>query len=170
MIKYSLQCSNGHGFDGWFKDSTTFDQQSTSGLLTCPQCDDPHVAKTLMAPHIGNNAGKNRGAETSLPAPVAPQPMSTPVAPAPALTPVAFTPQQAEAMEQVGEMIKKVKEHILDTCKDVGGNLAEEARKMHYGEKKAAGIYGTATKDDVEDLLDEGIEVMPAPFLQKTDA
>ena len=169
MIKYSLQCSNGHGFDGWFKDSTTFDQQSTSGLLTCPQCDDPHVAKTLMAPHIGNNAGKNRGAKTPLPTAPVSQSMPVPV-PAPAPTPVTFTPQQTEAMEQVGEMIKKVKEHILDTCKDVGGNLAEEARKMHYGEKKAEGIYGTATTNDVEDLLDEGIEVMPAPFLQKTDA
>jgi hypothetical protein len=170
MIKYSLQCSNGHGFDGWFKDSATFDQQSASGLLTCPQCDDPHVAKTLMAPHIGNNAGKNRGArvaDTPASLPPAPAPMPTPVA-APA--PVAFTPQQVEAIEQVGEMVKKVKEHILNTCKDVGNNLAEEARKMHYGEKKSEGIYGTASQDDVEELLDEGIEVMPAPFLQKPDA
>ena len=170
MIKYSLQCSNGHGFDGWFKDSDTFDQQSTSGLLTCPQCDDPHVAKALMAPHIGNNAGKNRGGrtETTLPSST---PAQVPVpAPVSAPAPVAFTPQQVEAMQQAGEMIKKVKEHILNTCKDVGGNLAEEARKMHYGEKKAEGIYGTASMDDVEELLDEGIDVMPAPFLQKPDA
>jgi hypothetical protein len=126
-----------------------------------------------MSPHIANNAGKNRGGpQPTIPlptpssAPVKAVTSSPPVPP----EPVTFTPQQVEAMEQVGEVMKKMKEHVLNTCKDVGNNLAEEARKIHYGEKKAEGIYGIASKDDIEELQDEGIDVLPVPFLQKSDA
>jgi hypothetical protein len=158
MIKYSLQCSNGHSFDGWFKDSATYDSQAESTLLSCPFCADTHVSKAMMSPSLANNAGKKRAART-LPATEAkPQ------------APVAYTPEQMATIQQMNEVVQKLKKHIQDTCTDVGDNLAEEARKIHYGEKKAEGIYGTASKNDVEELLDEGINVLPAPFLQKPDA
>ena len=36
---------------------------------------------------------------------------------------------------------------------------------MHYGEKDAKPIYGTAAPEEVEKLVDEGVEVMPLPDL-----
>ena len=45
----------------------------------------------------------------------------------------------------------------------VGDKFAEEARKIHYEEAEARGIYGEATKDEVVSLVDEGIEFMPLP-------
>jgi hypothetical protein len=52
MIVYSLQCANEHGFDGWFKDSAAFDEQSKSGKLLCPVCNSKKVEKAIMAPAV----------------------------------------------------------------------------------------------------------------------
>ena len=52
MIVYSLNCSNGHVFEGWFRDSTAFDEQSKGGKLLCPVCDSGKVAKAPMAPAV----------------------------------------------------------------------------------------------------------------------
>jgi hypothetical protein len=35
MIHYQVQCSQGHEFDGWFKDSSAFDKQVGRGLIAC---------------------------------------------------------------------------------------------------------------------------------------
>jgi len=43
--------------------------------------------------------------------------------------------------------------------------FAEEARKIHYEEAPARGIYGEASPDDVKSLKEEGIEFYPLPVL-----
>ena len=53
MIAYSLRCHRGHEFDGWFRDSAAFDQQSGSGHLSCPSCNSIRIEKAIMAPAIG---------------------------------------------------------------------------------------------------------------------
>ena len=45
MILFDLQCSAGHGFEGWFKDSSTFEAQVEAGELICPVCGDRQIAK-----------------------------------------------------------------------------------------------------------------------------
>ena len=52
MIAYSLRCHKGHEFEGWFRDSTAFDQQSGSGHLTCPSCNSARIEKAIMAPAV----------------------------------------------------------------------------------------------------------------------
>ena len=52
MIHYQLQCAEGHGFDGWFRDSAAFDQQASAGLLECPVCGGLKVERALMAPSV----------------------------------------------------------------------------------------------------------------------
>lgn len=52
MISYSLRCHKGHEFDGWFRDSTAFDQQSERGQLSCPSCNSVRVEKAIMAPAV----------------------------------------------------------------------------------------------------------------------
>ena len=47
----------------------------------------------------------------------------------------------------------------------VGKSFAEEARKMRYGEAEKRSIYGEATKDEAEELVEEGIEVNQMPWL-----
>ena len=163
MIKYNLRCSQDHGFEGWFKNSDTFDTQLAEGVLTCPTCDDKFIVKALTAPHIANNAGKGRG--TVIPA----SNESTPaLARVPATKPTAKTSVTEEitkawvAMEKATAVLRK---HVIDNCDDVGNKFAEKARKIHYGDEEQRGIYGKATPEEIEDLKEEGIDISPAPFL-----
>ena len=53
--------------------------------------------------------------------------------------------------------------HMSRTAENVGERLPEEARRIHYGETEARDIRGQASAKDVEELLDEGIMVLPLP-------
>jgi hypothetical protein len=52
LIVYSLRCKNGHEFEGWFRDSASYDAQSGEGALCCPTCNSRRVEKAIMAPAI----------------------------------------------------------------------------------------------------------------------
>lgn len=66
MIVYSLQCAKGHSFEGWFKDSSAFDVQSTGGKVVCPVCDSRKVEKAPMAPALPNAVGERKSAPDEL--------------------------------------------------------------------------------------------------------
>lgn len=66
MIVYSLQCSEGHVFEGWFKDSAAFDTQSADSKLVCPVCDSRKVDKAPMAPALPNAVGERKSAPAEL--------------------------------------------------------------------------------------------------------
>jgi hypothetical protein len=57
-------------------------------------------------------------------------------------------------------MVRQVMAHT----EDVGERFAEEARRMHYGEADERAIRGQATLEQTEELLDEGIAVLPLPL------
>ena len=52
MIVYNLRCRNAHEFEGWFRDSTAYEEQARVGALTCPVCDSRKVEKAIMAPAV----------------------------------------------------------------------------------------------------------------------
>ncbi len=52
MVHYTLVCDEGHQFDGWFRDSATFEQQSEQRLVSCPFCASTGVTRGVMAPHV----------------------------------------------------------------------------------------------------------------------
>ncbi|WP_457797757.1 DUF1178 family protein [Methylocystis sp. S23] len=52
MMHYTLVCDGGHDFDGWFRDSATFESQCRQGLVSCPFCASTNVARGVMAPHV----------------------------------------------------------------------------------------------------------------------
>ena len=47
----------------------------------------------------------------------------------------------------------------------VGDKFAEEARKIHFKDVEARGIYGEATQDEVSSLIEDGVDFMPLPNL-----
>jgi hypothetical protein len=61
------------------------------------------------------------------------------------------------------ELLAKVVEHIISQTEDVGTAFPEEARKIHYREAPERRIRGTASRDEVDALRDEGIEVVALP-------
>ena len=52
MIKYTLNCNNGHEFDSWFSNSDSFENLKKNGHLECAICSSKNVQKSLMAPRI----------------------------------------------------------------------------------------------------------------------
>ena len=55
MIVYQLQCRNGHEFEAWFRDSTTYEMQVKDRDIVCPFCGDTDVGKAIMAPNISTS-------------------------------------------------------------------------------------------------------------------
>lgn len=45
MIAFDLLCSNGHLFECWFKDSASYEEQKSAGVINCPICDDLEVER-----------------------------------------------------------------------------------------------------------------------------
>ena len=57
MIVFDLQCreaacSRGGSFEAWFRSNADYDEQRAGGLVTCPFCRSPNVAKAPMAPSV----------------------------------------------------------------------------------------------------------------------
>jgi hypothetical protein len=47
MIAFDLFCSNGHKFECWFKDNVSFEEQKSTGMISCPVCDDCRIEKAF---------------------------------------------------------------------------------------------------------------------------
>lgn len=58
MILFTLRCTSGHEFEGWFRDSERFEAQQIAGEITCPHCGAAQVEKALMAPNIARSRSK----------------------------------------------------------------------------------------------------------------
>ena len=71
------------------------------------------------------------------------------------------------ALQHMQAALMHAVRHVLAHTEDVGPQFAEEARKMHYGETQERGIRGQVTREETEALLDEGIEVMALPMLER---
>ena len=52
---------------------------------------------------------------------------------------------------------------MRENADNVGDKFAEEARKIHFGETEARGIYGEATPEEAKGLVEDGVEFMPIP-------
>lgn len=63
MISFNIRCSKDHEFEGWFRDSATFDSERKKRRITCPICGDAKVEKALSAPNI--STGEKRDAARS---------------------------------------------------------------------------------------------------------
>jgi hypothetical protein len=60
MIAFDLFCSKGHKFECWFKDSSSFEEQKSTGLITCPICNDHQIEKAFSPFRIKKNGEKKR--------------------------------------------------------------------------------------------------------------
>ena len=73
-------------------------------------------------------------------------------------------PSTAQAEDQAAA-IAEMRRQIEANSDYVGGEFVTEARKMHLGEVQERSIYGEANLDEAKELLEEGIPVLPLPFL-----
>ncbi|NVO17133.1 MAG: DUF1178 family protein [Rhodoplanes sp.] len=182
MIRYALACPNGHAFESWFRNSADYDGQAARGLVTCPACGSAKVEKALMTPRLGRSSKTEAGraaaaaamaevtaagvaaAGVTAAAPAGDAGVA-PSAAAPAAEPRApvalMSPQEVELRRKLREL----RDHLVKNAEHVGGRFPDEARRMHYGETEHRSIYGEASADEVEAMLDEGIAFHPLPTL-----
>ena len=138
MIKYKLICKNCNTkFDSWFASSNEYEKLKKRKFLTCHKCNSLKVEKTLMAPQLINSKTKSE------------------------------TKFNTSKYQKIKKTIKNYQKFIKDNFKYVGDNFAYEARSIHYNnKKKSKGIYGSASKKDLIELKDEGIEAQMFPWIE----
>jgi len=171
MKVLNLQCAGMHTFEGWFGSEEDYQSQRERGLVACPMCANTEVRKLPSAPRLNLGAPEPRQAKSDAQEGAAAKGDSTQAsaAPVPAISPqvaeAAESLAQAhpEAVQMVQEAWMKMVKHVIANTEDVGQNFAEEARKMHYGESEERNIRGQASVEETQELLEEGIEVMPLP-------
>ena len=164
MIRYALNCGQGHSFESWFASSSAFDKQAKRGLVTCPICGSTKVEKAIMAPHLAANLGPGGTTDPRPPTatPPAPPPQAAPAPSNPPKTPVAM---MSSAERELRHKLKELRDHITKNAHYVGPRFPEEARKIHYGEAEHRSIYGEASPEEAQQLHEEGIEFHPLPIL-----
>jgi hypothetical protein len=160
MIRYRLKCDKRHEFEAWFASSAAFDRQVKRGQVSCPRCGTVKVNKTLMAPSIVKGAKRARAEKApEKAAETAQEPAATQPAPAQPET------HRLAAHGALAAAMRKLRAEIEAKSEYVGPRFPEEARKIHYEEAPARGIYGEATREEAQALSEEGIEFFPLPPL-----
>ncbi|MZR11821.1 DUF1178 family protein [Maritimibacter sp. DP07] len=64
MIRYTLKCAQGHGFESWFQNAAAFDTLAAGGHVSCPECGSTEVEKSLMAPRVTTSEAARAAAAT----------------------------------------------------------------------------------------------------------
>jgi hypothetical protein len=151
VIIFDLACAHGHRFEGWFASAEEFDRQKGSALVACPVCDDVGIERVPSAQVRVPKAAGRESAPPSQPADAESAPSHDAVA---ALAP---------------DVIAKLRE-IVRSTENVGRRFPEEARKIHYNEAPARSIRGQASRDEAQELSDEGIDFTQLPPFLSSDS
>ena len=141
MIKYKLFCRNCNlKFDSWFASSNEYERLKKKKLLSCHKCNSIKVEKTIMAPQLINKKSNT------------------------------YEKVNIEKYNKVKKTIMGYQKFIKENFKFVGNNFAYEARSIHYnGKKKSKGIYGSASKEDLKELKEEGIDAQMIPWIDEKE-
>ena len=141
MIKYKLVCKNCDlSFDSWFASSLEYEKLKKKNFLGCHRCSSKKVEKTLMAPKLIKKSELKNFEQKKL------------------------------KFKEINKKIKEYQKFIKNNFDYVGENFAYEARSIHYNNKKhKKGIYGNASKEEIKELRDEGIETTVIPWINEKE-
>ena len=139
MIKYNLLCNKCNLiFDSWFASSKEFDKLKKKRLINCHSCGSLRVEKNLMAPKLINKSINFKDEKKNI-----------------------------RRYQQIKKTMNKYQKFIKNNFDYVGENFTYEARSIHYNNKKRdKGIYGTASKKDIKELKEEGIDTHLIPWVE----
>jgi len=137
MIKYNLLCKKCElTFNSWFASSKEYDKLKKKNLINCHRCGSIKVQKNLMAPKLMSKNFSLKNEKKDL-----------------------------IKYQNIKKTIYEYQKFIKKNFDYVGENFAYEARSIHYNnKKKSKGIYGTASKQDLKELKEEGIDAQMVPW------
>ena len=137
MIKYRLICKNCEiSFDSWFSSSLEYEKLKNKRFLPCHYCNSKNIEKTLMAPNMITNKSLGK-----------------------------FNKDEKK-IKNIKKKIQEYQKFIKSNFEYVGENFAFEARSIHYRKKKEKGIFGSASKKEIQELKEEGIETQVIPWIE----
>ena len=138
MIKYSLVCKDCDLiFESWFASSQEYEKLKKRNFLNCLICNSMNIEKSLMSPSLIH---KKSDTQTS---------------------------KKLNKHNRIKKKISEYQKFIKKNFVCVGDNFAYEARSIHYNpKKKEKSIYGTASKQDIKELKEEGIDTHTIPWVE----
>ena len=141
MIKYNLICKKCNlSFDSWFASSGEYEKLKKKNFLSCHNCTSSQVEKNLMAPKLMSQKLNDKNQN------------------------------KIQKTNNIKDKIKEYQKFIKDNFKYVGENFAYEARSIYYNKnKKKKGIYGSASKNDLKELKEEGIDTQVIPWIKDNE-
>ena len=141
MIKYNLNCKKCDlSFDSWFASSKEYEKLKRKKLINCHGCGSLRVEKNLMAPKLIKQTLSQK------------------------------TDKEFLKLKKIRKTISEYQKFIKNNFEYVGENFAYEARSIHYDNKKInKGIYGTASKEDLKELKEEGIDAQLLPWVEESN-
>ena len=138
MIKYNLKCQYNHEFESWFSNSKEYDKLNKKRLLECIYCSSKKIDKSIMAPMISNLKNKNNQIE---------------------LINKDFNNKKSKLLQ--------LRKYIEKNFDYVGKDFSRKVREVYYDKNAKKAIYGTITSEEREELVDEGIDLLSIPWINK---
>ena len=71
--------------------------------------------------------------------------------------------------KNIKKQLLNFRKYVEKNCTNVGENFSREARSIHYEKKTSQGIYGKATPEETSELIEEGIEIVTVPWIDKSE-
>ena len=156
MIKYKLKCkskycSDQNEFDAWFQNIEAFEKQRLLGLISCPICGSDNIIKLLATPNVIKIKSQNsksiklktdKGASNSE---------------------KSFLGN--ENIKNITTMLRTIKKEIEKNSTFVGDNFVSKVRSMKEGKIKEKPIHGHGSNKEIQELKDEGIDVVNIPWI-----
>jgi len=156
MIKYSLickslYCSNQNSFDGWFQNIEAYQNQKSKGLILCPLCGCDDIIKSLTTPSFRLSKVKSTDTEVEQKE-VDDKNLRKPF-------------RSNDKTNDISILLRAMKKEIKKNSEFVGDDFVKEVRSMQVDKKKERSIYGHGTKKEIEELKDEGVDVLNVPWV-----
>ncbi|WP_394181424.1 DUF1178 family protein [Yoonia maritima] len=83
------------------------------------------------------------------------------------MAPSVSTSNRIAAPKATENPIEELRNKVESSSEYVGNSFVKEARDMHDGVKPERPIYGEAKLEEAKKLVDDGIPVLPLPFIPR---
>ena len=155
MIKYKLKCNSRYcldeeEFDGWFQNIEAYEKQKLHSLISCPICGSDDVIKSLTTPSLKKTKKMNQENETNK---------------INKTSKVSDNVVVNENLKDISTILRTIKKEIQKSSTFVGDQFVSKVRSMKEGKIREKPIYGHGTNKEIQELRDEGIDIVNVPWI-----
>ena len=155
MIKYKLKCNSRccldeKEFDGWFQNIEAYEKQKLHALINCPICGSADVVKSLTTPSLKKINKMKQENETNK------------------INKTSKVNENIvfnENLKNIPTILRTLKKEIQKNSTFVGDQFVSKVRSMKQGKIREKPIYGHGTNKEIQELRDEGIDVVNVPWI-----